>query len=279
MMHLTRLTGLVKPQRQPQRLRLAGWLQSLLVALSASLVLAACGFKPLYEAGGSSEIMQARLATVGVAPIKDRLGQVMHNALTARFGDTAQEDYRLIITLEETRRGFGLRSDASVSQEELTVRAYFTLLAVSDQARRDVAAANAGSARASQPAASPSEGEAEGTAADSYDDTDDDAFNSKYDGVPDIIDTRDTYIRRFDDDDDDNSPKGISDAHRTAQADGSILLTEVLVGRTSYDIVLSDFANVTQREDAAERLVLNLAGRIENRLALYFSSQVEAANR
>jgi LPS-assembly lipoprotein len=53
---------------------------------------------------------------------------------------------------------------------------------------------------------------------------------------------------------------------------GEPVLQDSLRARTSFDVVLSDYATVTQREDAANRLALELAERIHRRLALHFAN-------
>jgi len=148
------------------------------------LSLAACGFKPLYEAGGSSEAMQEQLSAIDVGPIPDRIGQIMRNRLLDRLNVSAQQKYRLDISLAQSMEGYGVRPDAATSQEQLTLLASVKLVALTDE---------------------------------------------------------------------------------------TVLFEEEMRARTSYDIVLSDFATVTQREDSARRLVLELAERIHRRLALQFS--------
>jgi len=51
------------------------------------------------------------------------------------------------------------------------------------------------------------------------------------------------------------------------------VIEDTLRARTSYDLVLSDYATVMEREDAARRLAYDLAERIHRRLALYFSEK------
>ncbi|MFC3053641.1 LPS assembly lipoprotein LptE [Kordiimonas pumila] len=150
------------------------------------LLLAACGFKPLYEAGGSSGAMQAELEAVSVGPIPDRLGQIMRNQLLERLNVAGVEKYRLDIVLEQTSEGYGVRPDAATTEELITLKAYVQLVSLKDD---------------------------------------------------------------------------------------SILFEDTLRARTSFDIVLSDYATVTQREDSARRLALELAERIHRRLALYFSQK------
>ncbi len=57
---------------------------------------------------------------------------------------------------------------------------------------------------------------------------------------------------------------------------GEPVLEENFRARTSFDLVLSDFATVSQREDAANRLVLDLAERIHRRLALHFANKPDS---
>lgn len=159
--------------------------------IAAALFLTACGFRPLYEAGGSSAAMRTHLSGIEVAPIADRLGQVMRNNLLDRLNAGATPNYRLSVVLEQSTQGFGIRPDAAATQEELTLLATVTFV--------------------------------------------------KLDGE-------------------------------------EVIFTEQMRARTAYDLVLSDFSTVTQREDSARRLALELAERIHRRLALYFTRQ-EAESR
>lgn len=161
------------------------------LALIACLALSACGFRPLYEAGGSSEAMQARLSGVEVAPIADRLGQIMRNRLLERLNVAGSPEYRLTVVLAQATEGYGTRPDDAATQEQLTLTATVTF--------------------------------------------------TKLDGE-------------------------------------QVIFSEDLRARTSYDLVLSDYATVTQREDSARRLALELAERIHRRLAIYFTRQTESAS-
>lgn len=156
-----------------------------LIAVFSLLLLTACGFKPLYEAGGSSAAMQAHFAQIEVAPIPDRLGQVMRNRLLDRLNSSGNK-YRLEVVLEQTSEQYGTRPDTAKTQEQLTMFANMRLIS--------------------------------------------------YEG---------------------SEPK--------------VVIEERIRARTSFDVVQSDFAAVAQREDSAERLALELAERIQRRLALHFS--------
>lgn len=158
------------------------------VALIFSLMLAACGFKPLYEAGGSSTQMQAELASIEVGPIADRLGQIMRNRLVARLNAGTRPEYRLEVVLTQSSETFGVRPDTATTQEQLTLVADMQLIKFGEE---------------------------------------------------------------------------------------TPVITQSLRARSSFDVVLSDFATVSQREDTAQRLALDLAERIHRRLALHFAQEAE----
>lgn len=157
-------------------------------ALILSLMLAACGFKPLYEAGGSSAQMQAQLSSIDVGPIADRIGQVMRNRLMSRLNAGTRPEYRLDVVLAQSSETFGVRPDTATTQEQLTLIADIQLI--------------------------------------------------KYGQEEPVI-------------------------------------RQSLRARSSFDVVLSDFATVSQREDTAQRLALDLAERIHRRLALHFAQEAD----
>jgi len=155
-----------------------------IIGFISLLFLTACGFQPLYEAGGSSAAMQAHLASVEVGPIADRLGQVMRNRLVSRLNGAGNPEFRLEVGLQQNSETFGVRPDTATTQEQLTLVAGIRLVSLKT---------------------------------------------------------------------------------------GEPVLEESFRARTAFDLVLSDFATVSQREDAANRLVLDLAERIHRRLALHFA--------
>ncbi|MFO1186869.1 MAG: LPS assembly lipoprotein LptE [Alphaproteobacteria bacterium] len=86
--------------------------------LAACLLLAACGFRPLYG-GPTGEIRRLELSQVAVTPIKTRLGQTLRNTLLDRMtpeGEPTYPQYRLDITLNEYKEGVAIQSDASITR-------------------------------------------------------------------------------------------------------------------------------------------------------------------
>ena len=97
------------------------------IALTLCLLLAACGLKPMY-AGGSSGAVASGLGAVQVAPIPERAGWLVRNALVDRLGGEAGEPaYRLEVELDEDLMAFGIRGDAAVTRERRTLRARYQL--------------------------------------------------------------------------------------------------------------------------------------------------------
>jgi LPS-assembly lipoprotein len=101
-----------------------------LAALALMLALSACGLKPMY-AGGSSGIVASNLSSIQVAPIPERAGWLVRNALVDRLGgETGNPSYRLEVELDDDLTAFGIRGDAAVTRERRTLRARYRLVDV-----------------------------------------------------------------------------------------------------------------------------------------------------
>ena len=96
------------------------------------MLVAACGFQPLYGRGGDGATdTSARLAGVGIDFIADRPGQLLRNELLDRMtplGAPADPRYRLAVTLNESRQNLAVRRDATATRARLTLTAAFRLL-------------------------------------------------------------------------------------------------------------------------------------------------------
>lgn len=92
------------------------------------LALAGCGLRPLYS-GGESGAVATALRQVEVAPITGKSGYLMRAALIDRLGapgGTAR--YRLVVTLDDSIQGFGVRRDQAVTRERRTLRSRYQLV-------------------------------------------------------------------------------------------------------------------------------------------------------
>jgi LPS-assembly lipoprotein len=93
------------------------------------LALAGCGFHPLYSEREEA-IDEPALAAIKVAPIKDRIGQMLEFALRESFnprGVSVETRYNLNVTLLVSRYDLGLQRDASSSRARVDVSAIFIL--------------------------------------------------------------------------------------------------------------------------------------------------------
>lgn len=107
-----------------------GW-----VLLCFSLLLSACGLKPLYQGGAQGQV-SALLGAVAVDPIEGRNGWLMRNALGDRLGAGAEGGvrYRLVVKLDDQIEGFGVRADDTVTRERRTLRARYQLIDLANNA-------------------------------------------------------------------------------------------------------------------------------------------------
>jgi len=101
------------------------------LALLLLLLLGACGLQPMY-AGGSTGAVAGNLGTIKVAPIPERAGWLVRNALVDRLGgEVSDPAYRLDVELSDDLIGFGIRGDAAVTRERRTLRARYRLVDLS----------------------------------------------------------------------------------------------------------------------------------------------------
>ncbi len=91
------------------------------------LALTGCGLRPLYAGGAKGAVAQS-LAGIEVAPIPNRAGWLVRNALVDRLpGSGAATRYRLEVELDDQITGFGVRTDNAVTRERRTLRARYRL--------------------------------------------------------------------------------------------------------------------------------------------------------
>ncbi len=118
-----------------------------LLPLLPLLLLAGCGFSPLYS-GGSHGPVAATLAGVDVAPISGEAGWLVRGAIRDRLavaGDGTPR-YRLQVVLDDQIGGFGVRRDDSVTRERRSLRARWQLVDIASGQNLidDVAASDMG---------------------------------------------------------------------------------------------------------------------------------------
>lgn len=115
------------------------------------LLLAGCQLNPVY-AGGNASAPATLLADIAIAPIPERAGFMVRQALEDQFGlGVASPRYRLEVALDDQITAFGVRGDSSAARERRTLRARYRLIdaATGTVLVDDTAAADAGIDRVS----------------------------------------------------------------------------------------------------------------------------------
>ena len=103
------------------------------LALLLAAPLGSCALHPLY-AGGSSSAVAVGLSSVEVAPIPERAGWLVRNALIDRLAAEPPSHpialYRLEVDLDDAITGFGIRGDSATTRERRTIRARYRLVTI-----------------------------------------------------------------------------------------------------------------------------------------------------
>jgi LPS-assembly lipoprotein len=110
------------------RRRLIALLLPLSLAIPAAL--AGCGWEPLY-ANHETAAASADLQAIKVAPIAERVGQMLETGLRNSFnpeGVEAKPAYRLSVVLTRTLQDLGIQSQGLGTRGEVQLIGYYTLI-------------------------------------------------------------------------------------------------------------------------------------------------------
>ncbi len=108
------------------------WFARTGLSIAVLLVTGACGFRPLYAPSASGDVTRG-LAGIQIIPIKDRVGQNLHNQLLDLLnpaGRPARPDYVLRIKLAESKKSLAVRKSAFATRANLRISAKFRLNAM-----------------------------------------------------------------------------------------------------------------------------------------------------
>lgn len=115
------------------RLRAASLTASLAAFAAAALLVSGCGYKPVYgeqSAATVGDATRASLASVKIAGIADRRGQLLRNYLLDRMtprGEPGVPRYLLAVTTSETTRVTDSRPDGTATRADIIVVARYNL--------------------------------------------------------------------------------------------------------------------------------------------------------
>lgn len=108
------------------------WFKRALLSVAAALVaggLAACGFEPLHGRNDADDV-PAELAAIRIEPIRDRVGQMMHNRLRDALnpnGLPAKPRYYLKVAVVETIQETVVQQSAFAARANLNLSVTYTL--------------------------------------------------------------------------------------------------------------------------------------------------------
>ncbi len=105
-------------------------LPKLIKILLACVIVSGCGFDPIYSSRGQTKANH-EFSYVGVASIKDRIGQMLRNDLIHQLriaGELKKKKYDLIVELEETVQSLAVRKSAFATRANLKVTAKYVLV-------------------------------------------------------------------------------------------------------------------------------------------------------
>lgn len=103
-----------------------------LVVISLCMLLAACGFKPIYGGGGDESYAAFSMADIAIDNIPDREGQRLRNLLMDRLYQAGRPDnarYHLMVApITETQTDLGIQKDATATRAQLKLHTKMKLL-------------------------------------------------------------------------------------------------------------------------------------------------------
>lgn len=95
-------------------------------------VASACGFQPLHAPSGGA--VPSVLANIDVAPIPNRLGQVVRNHLVERLtprGSPFAAEYRVVVSLSLSKEALAIARDDSATRFNVSLEATYDLSLIS----------------------------------------------------------------------------------------------------------------------------------------------------
>jgi LPS-assembly lipoprotein len=111
------------------------WWCKRLAAAAACLVLAGCGFHPLYSDGSMNGDLAKQMAAIQVMQISEHYGQVMTNNLSDGLNPHSLRvpaTYKLEVALREGTYQYATRADGTPSRSALQLSATWLLRRISD---------------------------------------------------------------------------------------------------------------------------------------------------
>ena len=107
------------------------WWRKPLMILVVPLALSACGFHPLYSKSGADSNLREEMASITVAPLRDRQGQQIHNALIKTITPEGAPDkprYTLSVSYVVTESQAALATDETATRDVMRFNIIYKLI-------------------------------------------------------------------------------------------------------------------------------------------------------
>ena len=101
------------------------------LAVGAAVLLAGCGFRPLYGSAGPQMAVSTELRSIQIEQLNTLLGVELRNQLIDGLtpdGEPAAARYRLALDLADRRQELGVRIDASATRYNFILSATYSLV-------------------------------------------------------------------------------------------------------------------------------------------------------
>jgi LPS-assembly lipoprotein len=101
-----------------------------LLLMMAAVLLAACGFHPVYQKAAPAGVKTTMLSSIAIEPMDGLAGQQLHSALEDLFNPTALSvppSYRLSIGLTENEFPVAIAKNGQITRYNMVFIASFTL--------------------------------------------------------------------------------------------------------------------------------------------------------
>lgn len=105
-------------------------LSAVAMIMVSGAMLPGCGLRPVYSGGGKGTVAHA-IGNVEVPAIEGKAGWLVRNALNDRLAAVSSGTgprFRLVVKLDDSIQGFGVRADDAVTRERRTLRARYQLI-------------------------------------------------------------------------------------------------------------------------------------------------------
>jgi LPS-assembly lipoprotein len=97
--------------------------------LAATLVLAGCGYRPLYSSSSETAGVAATLSSVTIPEAEDRVGQLIRNDLISSMQAGKGEDkYTLLLKPEVKKKGIINKPNPNVTRDAVTLAVSYELV-------------------------------------------------------------------------------------------------------------------------------------------------------